>query len=147
MLQNTFDDKSALVLAMAWCHQATSYYLSQCFPRYMSTYIIFRPRLIKHWWGNNTGNLRVWGCCLEFLHGIMYQENFIKVSLKMPASKSIQLLPCGVRDDHHYVIQYLNYRQTSNTIRTIAGNTIVDHSDVVGASPVGAAPTTSLFSA
>ena len=30
--------------------------------------------------------------------------------------------------------------------RTLVGNKIVDNSDVVGASPVGAAPTTSLFS-
>ena len=35
------------------------------------------------------------------------------------------------------------YRQTSNISRTLAGNKIVDHSDVVGASPAGAAPTTS----
>ena len=38
------------------------------------------------------------------------------------------------------------YRQVSNIRRTLAGNEIVDHSDVVGASPVGAAPTTSSFS-
>ena len=38
------------------------------------------------------------------------------------------------------------YRKTSNIRRTLAGNKIVDHSDVVGASPVGAAPTTSSFS-
>ena len=38
------------------------------------------------------------------------------------------------------------YRQTSNTSRTWVGNKIVDHSDVVAASPVGAAPTTSSFS-
>ena len=37
------------------------------------------------------------------------------------------------------------YRQVSNISRTL-GNKIVDHSDVVGASPVGAAPTTSSFS-
>ena len=30
--------------------------------------------------------------------------------------------------------------------RSLLGNEIVDHSDVVGASPVGAAPTTSSFS-
>ena len=35
------------------------------------------------------------------------------------------------------------YRHTSNIRRTSVGNQIVDHSDVVGASPVGAAPTTS----
>ena len=35
------------------------------------------------------------------------------------------------------------YRQTSKISRTLVGNELVDHSDVVGASPVGAAPTTS----
>ena len=38
------------------------------------------------------------------------------------------------------------YRQVSNIRRAFVGNKIVDHSDVVGASPVGAAPTTSSFS-
>ena len=38
------------------------------------------------------------------------------------------------------------YRQVSNIRRTLVGNKIVDHSDVVGASPVGAAPTASSFS-
>ena len=38
------------------------------------------------------------------------------------------------------------YRQVSNTRRTLVGNLIVDHADVVGALPVGAAPTTSSFS-
>ena len=37
-------------------------------------------------------------------------------------------------------------REVSNLRRTSLGNEIVDHSDVVGASPVGAAPTTSSFS-
>ena len=38
------------------------------------------------------------------------------------------------------------YRKTSNISRTFVGDRIVDNSDVVGASPVGAAPTTSSFS-
>ena len=38
------------------------------------------------------------------------------------------------------------YRKVSNIRRTLVGNKIVDHSDVVGASPVGAATTTSSFS-
>ena len=38
------------------------------------------------------------------------------------------------------------YRQASNIRRILIGNKIVDHSDVVGASPVGAASTTSSFS-
>ena len=40
----------------------------------------------------------------------------------------------------------LSYRQTSNIRRILVGNKIVDNSDVVGASPVGAAPTASSFS-
>ena len=44
------------------------------------------------------------------------------------------------------VVWYVIYRQVSNISRTLVGNKIVDHSDVVGASPVGAAPTTSSFS-
>ena len=38
------------------------------------------------------------------------------------------------------------YRQIFNTRCTLIGYEIVDHSDVVGASPVGAAPTTHLYS-
>ena len=38
------------------------------------------------------------------------------------------------------------YPKISNLRRTLVGNKIVDHSDVVGASAVGAAPTTSSFS-
>ena len=38
------------------------------------------------------------------------------------------------------------YRQTFNISYTLICNINFDHSDVVGASPVGAAPTTSSFS-
>ena len=37
----------------------------------------------------------------------------------------------------------MKYRQVSNKRGTLIGNLIVDHADEVGASPVGAAPTTS----
>ena len=43
-------------------------------------------------------------------------------------------------------IQKTIYRKISNIRRTLVGNKIVDHSYVVGASPVGTAPTTSSFS-
>ena len=48
-----------------------------------------------------------------------------------------------MNDKEHFITKY---RQVSNISRTLVGNKIVDHSDVVGASPVGAAPTTSSFS-
>ena len=45
------------------------------------------------------------------------------------------------------LMQYIKSScKTSNIRRTTSGNKIVNHSDVVGASPVGAAPTTSSFS-
>ena len=43
------------------------------------------------------------------------------------------------------LVRFHGYRQTPNIRRTWVGNKIVDHSDAVGASPVGAAPTTSSF--
>ena len=46
---------------------------------------------------------------------------------------------------HKETVKHI-YRKTSNISRTLVGNKIVDNSDVVGASPVGAAPTTSSFS-
>ena len=48
---------------------------------------------------------------------------------------------------HQQPLCTMNYRQISNISRTLIGNRIIDHSDVVGAPPVGAAPTTSPFSA
>ena len=38
------------------------------------------------------------------------------------------------------------YRKSSNISRALVGNKIAENSDVVGALPVGAAPTTSSFS-
>ena len=47
---------------------------------------------------------------------------------------------------HLRIVLNHHCRKVSNKSSTLVGNKIVDHSDVVGASPVGAAPTTSSFS-
>ena len=39
--------KSTLVQVMAWCHQATSHNLSQCWPRSMSPYGVTRPQWVN----------------------------------------------------------------------------------------------------
>ena len=44
------------------------------------------------------------------------------------------------------ITSYRINRKTSNISRTLIGKKIVDHSDVVGTLPVGAAPPTSSFS-
>ena len=41
------NDKSALVQVMAWCRQATSHYLSQCWPSSMSPYGVNKPQWIN----------------------------------------------------------------------------------------------------
>ena len=50
MPQNSADDKSTLVQVMAWCHQATSHYLSQCWPRSLSPYGVTRPQWVNQSW-------------------------------------------------------------------------------------------------
>ena len=42
------DDKSTLVQVMAWCRQATSHYLSQCWPRSTSLNGVTRPQWVNH---------------------------------------------------------------------------------------------------
>ena len=41
--QDLTDGKSTLVQVMAWCRQATSHYLSQCWPSSLSPYDVTRP--------------------------------------------------------------------------------------------------------
>ena len=56
----------------------------------------------------------------------------------------MQLIKCKLFKLKILQIQY-NYRQTSIVRHSLVGNKIVHHSDEFGASPVGTAPTTSLF--
>ena len=47
MQQNLANEKSTLLQMMAWCHQATSHCMSQCWPRSLSPYGITRPQWVK----------------------------------------------------------------------------------------------------
>ena len=47
MPQDLTDDKSKLVHVMAWCHQATSHYLSQCWPRFRSPCGVTKSQWVK----------------------------------------------------------------------------------------------------
>ena len=48
MPQDVTDDKSTLVQVMAWCRQATSHYLSQCWPRSMSPNGVTTPQRVSN---------------------------------------------------------------------------------------------------
>ena len=63
------DDKSTLVQVMAWCHQATSHYLSQCWPRFMVPYGVIRPQWVK------MKTVACWDFFLKNGHYI-YKKNF-----------------------------------------------------------------------
>ena len=60
------EDKSTLVQVMAWCHQATSHYLSQCLPRSVLSYGLIRLQWV------NINNMYC------DIHGI-FQGNYIMV--------------------------------------------------------------------
>ena len=52
---------------------------------------------------------------------------------------------CDLYAGVHSELLYWHYRKTSNISRMLLSNKIVDRWDVVGVSPVGAAPTTPSF--
>ena len=62
------------------------------------------------------------------------------------SAKTLSVSNAGPQADYIYFRYKKIYRKTSNIRRTLVGDKIVDHSDAVGASPVGTAPTTSSFS-
>ena len=77
------------------------------------------------------------------LHTIETNKNFLYIFRKEPPLCWL----IGISIFPAYIVQgEIYYRKTSNISRTLVGNKTVDNSDVVGASPVGAAPTTSSFS-
>ena len=76
------DDKSTLVQVMAWCRQATSHYLSQCWPSSMSPYGVTRPQWVKEnfhsnfpehcsWWFN-------WQCINMWQHAVHYDVTWFE---------------------------------------------------------------------
>ena len=48
------DNKSTLVQVMAWCCQATSHYLDQCWPRSPTPYGVTRPQRVNSVWPSDT---------------------------------------------------------------------------------------------
>ena len=48
MSRDFIDDQSTLVQVMAWCHQAPSHYLSQCWPSTLSSYGITKPQWVSN---------------------------------------------------------------------------------------------------
>ena len=96
-------------------------------------------------WMKSTGCTEVHSYAADFFHCfisffIIFQDSCSKhYGKKKPKKKHI------ATHDRWYLMIF-KYRKNSNIRRNLVGNKTVDHSDVDGASPVGAAPTTSSFS-
>ena len=67
MPQNLTDNKSTLVQVMAWCRQATSHYLHQCWPSYLSPYDVIRPQWVKVFFFNYEGYCILLEIALKFV--------------------------------------------------------------------------------
>ena len=89
------DDKSALVQVMAWCRQAISHYLNQCWPRSPTPYDLTRPQWVKSLLSNNeTAKERLYPQQIAHLTWLLKKQslNFCRHA-KVPASISLQ--NCG----------------------------------------------------
>ena len=75
MPQNLIYDKSTLVHEMAWCCQATSHYLSQCLPKYMSPYSITRPQGIISSWPGSIFLVSSWVRLFQHIDGLVQERH------------------------------------------------------------------------
>ena len=112
------NSKSILVQVMAWCRQAPSHYLSQCWPRSQSTYGITRPQWVNRfkqihqyslrqtYWGHISGTEVHWEKWLPFCRRHFYKcifwNYFFVVLLKI-----LLFYDAYVVNQHQYHKTYL----------------------------------------
>ena len=53
------DEKSTLVQVMAWCRQATSQFLNQCWPRFLPPYSVTRPQWVNTGFDESSDHLQL----------------------------------------------------------------------------------------
>ena len=74
-------DKSTLVQVMAWCCQATSHYLSLCWPGFMSPYGIAQPQWVKHIQSNSIP-------CFNFVVSTAPADSLALLGVSYPVGQS-----------------------------------------------------------
>ena len=109
MPQNTIDDKSALVQVIAWCRQAPSHYLSQCWHRFMSPCGVSRPQQFNHWDAERS---------YEILSAILYDDvispaNYSIRNNRYPRKHRRTYVlhfapPCLLMAEYRYVLGHLH---------------------------------------
>ena len=88
--QDLTDDQSTLVQVMAWCRQATSHYLNQCWPRSLLPYGVTRPQ-----WVNSLAPGR-WDCNLELT---IFKLISMKAILKISCETALRWMLQDLTDD------------------------------------------------
>ena len=79
MPQDLPDQMSTLVQVMAWCRQATSHYLNQCWPRSPTPYGVTRTPWVKmpkimQIWNSHPSICFLWVLCYRSCHRCQWQE-------------------------------------------------------------------------
>ena len=117
--------------------------------------VLCKPNKQIHIWN---GKAKYWvskhGCSFTWITYIEVSKDNNFQGENMPKFLWDFITSCQIQGQHQVFIFKIkrahlcnqNYRKTSSISRTLEGNKIVDNSDVVGASPAGAAPTTSSLS-
>ena len=93
------DDQSTLVQVMAWCRQATSHYLSQCWPRSQSPYGVTRPQ-----WVNSFAP----GRCDSIYRGVIFKVLRL-ISLVFPR----KLLSWKMAQNHWWIQHWFRWWHSS----------------------------------
>ena len=86
-------DKSTLVQVMAWCRQATSHYLNQCWPRSLPPYGVTRPQ-----WVNEVSHVTLLSNLLK-TH-VFIEINCIKCTISYICSVATLLILNKTRPDN-----------------------------------------------
>ena len=120
------DDKSKLVQVMTWCRQATSHYLSQCWPRSMSPYSVIRPKwvnkyillifpfcLLLHWSHECSSGDQTSKCLINPLRAKFFRGNINIYShfvsfLHIDMTQVVEILP-QVRQEPTYSTQSISW--------------------------------------
>ena len=92
------DDKSTLAQVMAWCHQATSHYLSWCWPRSVLPYGVTRPHGVNSLWPM-PHNHELWGI-------VVAQWCYMATYICVYISSNNGLLPDGTKPLSEPILPY-----------------------------------------
>ena len=134
--------ESSWVVRFVWCH-CSGLYVCVYIHTHALTYIYTNTCILLNCYGPyngaDHGPYNGW-CPQDYVPKIICWNS--KLKEYSPMKRHVRF--------YHFVFGWMHikymYFQTSNISHALEGNEIVDHSDVVGASPVGAAPTTPSFS-